>query len=517
MNIFKTILLAFCCCLALNLSAQEDCDCPDPGSFEEFVCVEFDNGDGTTSVDIFPSACLAECLGFTVVDEGDCDFGEWEEEEWPDEEWPEDECDCDEPTEDDMVCVECVHPDGSITVDPFPSACLAECYGFTISDEDCDYGDWEEEEWPDEEEWPEDDCDCEDDDEIVCVEFDNGDGTVSIEPFPSACFAECLGLTVVDGDCDYGDWEEEEWPEEEECDCPEPTEDDMVCVECVHPDGSITVDPFPSACIAECYGFTISDEDCDYGDWGEEEWPEDECDCDEEEDMVCVEFDNGDGTVSVEPFPGACLAECLGLTVVDGDCDYGDWEEEEEWPEGEEEYPEDWDFECFDEIMFTDLTTFQGFLLALNEACDLELSDCILNAPLFDTDEEFIEYVEANCDDFFGLIVDTEGNEIDAEVPFQALFSNYSSATTTNVKDIQLDQINIVRNPVNSLLEVNTVDVNVKAFSIFNMNGQMMSNIKSTGNATTHQISVDALNSGMYLLQVHGENATRTLKFVVAK
>jgi|GEM_PF-2219166 len=56
------------------------------------------------------------------------------------------------------------------------------------------------------------DCDCPEptDDDVVCVETEFG-----TMPFPSACIAECLGLEVVDGDCTMEDWDDEL-----ECDFP---------------------------------------------------------------------------------------------------------------------------------------------------------------------------------------------------------------------------------------------------------------------------------------------------------
>ncbi len=90
-------------------------------------------------------------------------------------------------------------------------------------------------------------------------------------PFPSACIADCLGLSVVEGDCSLDDFEGEfdggfgdDWGGDLDCDCPEPTEEDVVCVET-----DFGIMPFPSACIADCLGLTVIEGGCDEFD-GEE-------------------------------------------------------------------------------------------------------------------------------------------------------------------------------------------------------------------------------------------------------
>jgi hypothetical protein len=249
-----------------------DCDCP-PLEVPQFVCVEIDNG-----IVAFPDPCIAECLGFTIV-EGDCDISDYPGDGW----------------------------DGNFPGDPN----LPGDPGFPGDEFGCD-------------------CDEPTDADQVCVELEEG----FIVPFPSACLADCLGLVVVDGDCESPNFPgDPSFPGDPglpgdglECDCPEPSSDDFVCV--VFDEGYITL--FPSACIAECLGFEVVESDCspvfdpnlpgDPGFPGDPDFPGDglECDCEEftEADFVCVELEEG----FIVPFPSACLAECLGFTVVDGDC-----------------------------------------------------------------------------------------------------------------------------------------------------------------------------------------------------
>ncbi|MDP4954229.1 MAG: T9SS type A sorting domain-containing protein, partial [Flavobacteriales bacterium] len=213
-----------------------DCDCPEPTN-EEFVCVADEMG----NVFEFPSACIAECLGFELADCGDVfNPGDGEDPLGLD-------CDCPEPTFEDFVCV----ADEMGNVFEFPSACIAECLGFELAD--CgnvfNPGDGEDPFGLD--------CDCPEPtfEEYVCVADEMG----NIFEFPSACIAECLGLSVVE-DCgdvfNPGDGED---PFGLDCDCPEPIEDTLVCAT----DGNGITLVLPSACIAECLGFTVI-EDCDF-------------------------------------------------------------------------------------------------------------------------------------------------------------------------------------------------------------------------------------------------------------
>ncbi|MEL7221912.1 MAG: Kazal-type serine protease inhibitor domain-containing protein, partial [Bacteroidota bacterium] len=164
----KKYLLGLCLLLtALALPAQEDCDC----GFEfDPVCVVDEFGETIT----LPSACFAECLGFSAEDFVECE--EWDGGEGTD-------CDCF--FDFNPVCVS----DEFGEIHPFPNACFAECEGFTTEDfVDC--GEIDDGY----------DCDCDFEEfEPVCVTDEAG----GILFFPSACFAECEGYTTEDfGDCD---------------------------------------------------------------------------------------------------------------------------------------------------------------------------------------------------------------------------------------------------------------------------------------------------------------------------
>jgi hypothetical protein len=92
------------------------CDCEEP-NFDTWVCAADEAG----NIVEFPSACIAECMGFVVVDCGNFPGG-----------GDQGDCGCGDPSPDQFVCVEV---DGVVI--PFPSACLAECFGFAVVDGDC--------------------------------------------------------------------------------------------------------------------------------------------------------------------------------------------------------------------------------------------------------------------------------------------------------------------------------------------------------------------------------------------
>ncbi len=317
--VMKLILGLFASLFVLGAQAQigggpndpGDCNC-DPAE-EAPVCVVDEMG----NTFVFPSACFAECLGFTVVGDGDCDFGGGDPGDGGGDPFPND-YGC-EFTDDFPVCVE----DEMGNIIPFPSACLAECFGLVVVGEgDCDFGGGDPGNGGGGDPFP-NDCGCELIDETpICVADEMG----NIFLFPSACLAECFGLVVVgEGDCDFGGGDPGNGgggdPFPNDCGC-DMNDEAPICVA----DEMGNIFPFPNACLAECFGLmVVGDGDCDFGggdpgNGGGDPFPN-ECGCDmNDEAPICVADEMG----NIFPFPNACLAECFGLEVVgEGDCDFG--------------------------------------------------------------------------------------------------------------------------------------------------------------------------------------------------
>ena len=175
-------------------------------------------------------------------------------------------------------------------------------------------------------------CDCEWNigDETVCAT----DSTGLIFPLPNECFANCLGLSIVDNsECDY-DWDDDwewEWDDEDGCDCEWDLEEDFICVLTDVETGLVCA--FPNLCFAECAGYSADDiveEGCDDAWVIDSLWLTDfdfetdfDCDCDfdPEAEFVCAQ----DSLGNIFPMPNECYATCFGLTIVTEDCGLSDW------------------------------------------------------------------------------------------------------------------------------------------------------------------------------------------------
>lgn len=582
MNKIKNFSIAtlsiLCCFFALNVQAQDwDCDCPDPVE-GEYVCVS--DGSGITFA--FPSACLAECFGLTISDE-ECEpfDGEWENEEndpWTD-------CDCDDEWNDEGICFAYVLETGDTIVEWAPSECWAECLGFEdISIVDCDWDNpWE-------------DCDCEEteDEEYICILTDVATGTICV--FPNLCFAECAGYTAADEvDCSEfnvflcEECEEEEYDPvcvidstgfsfelpnqcyadcfgftltdedcsngwEDPCDCEGEETDEGLCVEVTYGEGDTYIEWIPSVCFLECFGITeYTVVDCDTT-WVD---PWTDCECTEEYAPVCVIDEEG----YVFEAYNACYAECFGLSLTDEDCS-NEWEDPcncEEEGEGicvEVSYGEDetyiewfpsecwvtcvydssyfvvecdtnWEVDttftqldsCLISIDFEQYTLLQEVILALGE-CDFELSQCVLDAPIFDNDEDFLDYLFNNCDDIFEGFTGNNGLNTLMGRMNESNDGNNNPTSTEDVLSANY-QVQLFGNPVNEQLQYNiSSTVNGKAFvQIMDAYGKMIHtntlNVQVGDNNNT--LDVTTFNNQLYFLSISINNKITTTKFVVTQ
>ena len=355
----------------------EDCECDD-NSFDNIVCV-LDSMSG----EIFPiPLCFAECLELEQVE---CDSTVIID-PWVD-------CDCDEPTEEDFICV-LTDPELDI-ICPFPSLCFAECQGYTEADV-VDCGEWDNggnnggngnDDF--------EDCECSDDDleEFVCV-LDTTSGFTF--PIP-LCLAECFELETIECDSTVviDPWED--------CDCDEATEEDFICVLTDAELGIIC--PFPSLCFAECQGYSEDDiVDCDEWDHGDGNGGEfEDCECDEAglEEIVCV-FDSTFGVTIPVPL---CLAECFELEVVECDSTVII----DPWEDCECESPE------ADELVCVLTDTVTGVICPFPSLCFAECAgysaDDVVDCG--DWDGGFLECEECSEEEYAPVcVVDTATGEI---------------------------------------------------------------------------------------------------------
>ena len=301
----------------------EDCDCEiDP--FDELICVE----DSLGNVFPFFSACLAECLGFTVLDSTDCGLDWIWDDDWifgsDSTDWVWNDCDCEINPDEEPVCV--LTAAGLIC--PFPNYCFAECAGYDSTDVV--------------------ECATLDTLCIGCLDLEIDpvcvtDSSGIVFPVPNACFADCLGLTIVDANCGL----DTTWIDP--CDCgPDDWNSEGVCIEVTDltaaGDSLTYIEWVPSTCYADCWGYTnYIVVDCD------SIWTWDPCsDCDPEDwnsEGICIELyestATGDTISYIEWVPSTCYADCWGYTnyiVIDcdsiwtwdpcSDCDPEDWNSE---------------------------------------------------------------------------------------------------------------------------------------------------------------------------------------------
>jgi len=447
-----------------------DCDCEED---EEGICIEV-NYDGDVYVEWVPSECFAECWGitdYTVVECDDWDNGgDW------------DDCDCEE--DEEGICIE-VNYEGDVFEMWVPSECHAECWEigeYTVVECDDWDGGWT-------------DCDCEEDEEGICIEV-NYDGDVYVEWIPSECHAECWGITdytVVE--CD--DWDDWNW---EDCDCEE--NEEGICIE-VDYEGEVFQMWVPSECHADCWEvgeYTVVE--CDDWDGGFPGGDWDECDCEisDEDETVCVLTNVETGEVC--PFPNMCFAECFGYTAEDVvECDdTWVWNDDTEFPEGGFDCED-----CFEDEGETVCVELEGQVFELPNACfaeclGLDIVDCSDldndTPPVIDMDRQTSENIQI----------------------FFAGGKNVAYTVEDDTNNTVSKELNVFPNPVQDVLNVNLEMLqDVEAtINVIDYTGRIISSnvISLTKGFNTTNINTTNYTGGIYHLQVLTNDEVITSKFV---
>ncbi len=478
---------------------EDECDCPEDDWNSEGICIEvvdmvFDSSAYITWV---PSECYAECW-FEEYTLADCDdLPVWE-----------DECDC--PEEDwnsEGFCIEVVDVEYDTTgyITWVPSECYAACWFEEYTLTDCDDG------WG----W-EDECDCPEDDwetEGICIEVIDMeyDSSAYITWVPSECYAACWFEDYTIAECDDG------WGWEDDCDCPE--EDWNLEGFCVETDGYITW--VPSECYAECWYEDYTIVDCDeggYGEGGECDWDLDcECEIDSEEG-ICIAYIYSDSLFGmidtlIEWVPNECFAECWGFedyVVVDCE-DLWDWEEEDTGIEIEG------DAECIIALLEAEDLTFQGFLYGLHECDALVLDECVLAAPIFETDEEFINYLIENCPEWFGFVMD----ESDGPSLFTSFGQSQEGNPISSTYDIEGLDLKVLGNPVVDQLNIsmNTAESIDLEIIVSSSTGNVLNVdlIQLAKGEHLYELNTKDFSAGLYSMTINNKSSSQTLKFVVIK
>ncbi len=139
---------------------------------------------------------------------------------------------------------------------------------------------------------------------------------------PNACFLECLGLEETE--CDSIVFEDGPF---EDCDCVIDPAEEWICILTDEETGLIC--PFPNLCVAECQGYSEDQiVECENFDWDFENGIDTilgcilECGEEQGDELICVADEDGNQFL----VPNVCVAECLGLEIVDCDSSAWDWD-----------------------------------------------------------------------------------------------------------------------------------------------------------------------------------------------
>jgi hypothetical protein len=317
-------------------------------------------------------------------------------------------------------------------------------------------------------------CPINDNEPLICAQ----DGFGSVIPLPNECIATCLGFTIVDDSlCFSGPWSE--------CNCEIDENEPEICVQF---DGYTF--KVPNECIADCKGFTIvADSLCDTNPF--------DCMCpfDSNEPWICAK----DSLGNICSAPNACYAACWGLTEV---------------PCGE---TIDWGtITCTEDLVIDGDMLFQEILLMLNQACDIELPECVLTAPLFGSDSLFMDYLLNNCD-----LLEQPGSENGPTLGEIYSFYRSISTKTIDYQDNLNTSIQLMTNPVSDkLLYSIESKINTNAqITLFDLRGQIIfsNNVSLTEGKYSYETDISSVREGMYMLSLGTQFGQQTLKVVILK
>jgi hypothetical protein len=240
---------------------------------------------------------------------------------------------------------------------------------------------------------------------------------------------------------------------------------------------------FNNPCLLDCLNFTPIDSSLCSIDSSEVF-----CDCplDMEQPFICAI--DAEGTF--HHVPNECFANCLGFTIVSEDSCHTNIEI-------------DLDFNnilCLLEIDISNINFIQDWLLIAHAQCEFELSSCIIDAPNFNNDSLFLNYILSNCN--CGGIIDDIADIYEER--------NLSSSN----KDVKLHSLFIYPNPANESIRIGGVqflDVKPANYKILNLDGKTLIN----GIITSQDSFIDlqSLINGTYILSIENEKEAIVTKF----
>jgi len=168
-----------------------------------------------------------------------------------------------------------------------------------------------------------------------------------------------------------------------------------------------------------------------------------------------------------------------------------------------------------DSLNFDGITTFQQALLLIHSECGLDLPVCVLNAPLFDHDEAFIQYILENCGEFFAFGDDFGGSSL------LNLFNTVDTRMATQVKETAKEDLltfQLLNNPVQNELRyrIKATNADLLNVSLIHINGQVvkkeLKQIQSGDQLMMMDIS--DIQPGAYILHFGSSKLSKSFKVI---
>jgi hypothetical protein len=302
----------------------------------------------------------------------------------------------------------------------------------------------------------------------------------------------CLSLLLLLNLCSREDFTGE-WEDPFDCDCDEAEwNSEGICITLTVVDSfftgtAVVMDTFlletwvPSECYADCFGYVDYEIiDCEDITGTSSEWHDCDCEYSLNDEPVCVLTNPVTGEIC--PFPNMCFAECAGYSNDDVvDCE------------------EHMDLECIDcmdeEIDPVCVVDEFGIIFPVPNAC---FADC-LGLQIID---------DADCGEF--TRADGDGLDIELIDPASFQLGEDNSGIITQFR----------LNP-NPAVDFITLDLTASKganmrVSVLSTNGELLitQQLNLTIGVNKHQLDIDQLVPGMYIVQLIGESTMHSEKLI---
>jgi len=158
--------------------------------------------------------------------------------------------------------------------------------------------------------------------------------------------------------------------------------------------------------------------------------------------------------------------------------------------------------DCVFNIPFDENLGLQDFIITLVDECgdEIDLPACIVDAPAFDSDEDFILYLFENCEMFdgFGLSNPNDGMTVwDNAAQWYNLAPIINNSTS--ITQLNTLNINLYPNPADNNLNIEVADTEIYTIEIYDISGKLVYSSVARGN---NLINISQLNTGIYMLNI---------------